>query len=174
MSGDDATVVTVTDIGHDRRKVVSARKLEQLSCAREKAIQSRKLTQKATLEARLLDVRRWLGEFDEAKIERVQKALIDQAKDLQRSSKEVTERLVDILKDEATKRRDESASIKRSIERIKTDLVDLKSGRLATVGEGDQSTVVASVSSTPARARPVKNLSEISSIFSKDSSSDKR
>ena len=178
---DDATILTVTDIGRDSRKVVTDRKREQLAAARVKALESRKRTQKASLEARLLEVKSWLGELDHAKIESVQKALLDQANDLQRDSKAVTDQFTALIRDESAKRAQENASIKRSVERLKVDLAGLKGGGLTAVTEltdarVEQSNVGRSVASSHSstsrtrEARAVKTLSEVSgSIFSKDS-----
>lgn len=117
---DDDEDTIVTDLS-DSKKLTRA-KQEQLAEARRKAIESRRRTQKAGLEHRLHEVKLLLGEIDPAHIERAQQAMMALEKELHREQKQITLQFIELVKNESAKRKDENASIKRSIERTKMEL----------------------------------------------------
>ena len=114
---DDDTIIT--DLSDTPRpKKLTHAKQDQLAAARIKALESRRKTQKAGLEARLHEVRLLLGELDPTHFESVERAIMSQERDLRRQQKELTLKLIELIKNESAKRTEENASIKRSIEKL--------------------------------------------------------
>ena len=111
----------VTEL-EDEPKHLSKAKTDQLAAARVKALDSRRRTQKAGLEARLHEVRLLLGELDPKHMERVLEAMVSQERDLRRKQSELTTQLIEMVKAESAKRSTEYESLKRSIDRIRRDL----------------------------------------------------
>ena len=123
---DDSTVIDIS--AGDGRKVVTPAKTEQLKAARQKALESRKRSQMASLEQRLMEVRQWLGQHvDSGAIEKVQHTLLDQARDMHRRQKQTLSSFTELLNEESTKRAQDSASIKKTIDKMRGDIEQLKS-----------------------------------------------
>ena len=124
-SNDDDDDTIITDLSDARPKKLTHAKQDQLAAARVRALESRRKTQKAGLEARLHEVKLLLGELDPKHMERVQQAMMSQERELRREQKELTLQFIELLKSESAKRREESASVKRSIERTKHEIEKL-------------------------------------------------
>ena len=123
---DDSTVINIS-AGGDGRKVVTPAKTEQLKAARQKALESRKRSQMASLEQRLMEVRQWLSQHaDSGAIEKVQSTLLDQARDLHRRQKQTLSSFTELLNEESTKRDKDSASLRKSIEKMRGEIEQLK------------------------------------------------
>ena len=122
---DDSTVIDIS--AGDGRKVVTPAKTEQLKAARQKALESRKKSQAASLEQRLMEVHQWLGKHvDSGAVEKVQNTILDQARDLHRKQKQTLSNFQELLSEESTKRAQESASLRKSIEKMRGEVEQLK------------------------------------------------
>ena len=122
---DDSTVIDIS--AGDGRKVVTPAKTEQLKAARQKALESRKKSQAASLEQRLMEVRQWLGKHvDSGAVEKVQNTILDQARDLHRKQKQTLSTFQELLNEESTKRSQESATLRKSIEKMRGEVEQLK------------------------------------------------
>lgn len=172
-SDDDNTIIT--DLSESRPKKLSHAKTDQLAAARVKALESRRRTQKAGLEARLHEVKLLLGELDPKHIERVQEVIMSQERALRREQKELTLQLIELVKNESVKRMEETASVKRGIERMKQEIERLTHTAYA---RGDKSMMlpqaprkeVPSVASRASSKPSIVPLSEASSSLSSLSS----
>lgn len=122
---DDDTIIT--DLSDKYTKKLTHAKQEQLANARVRAIESRRKTQKAGLEHRLHEVKLLLGEIDPSHIQRAQEAMMSLERDLRREQKQLTLQFIELVRNESAKRKEENASIKRSIERTKSELEALMS-----------------------------------------------
>jgi hypothetical protein len=122
---DESTVIDISS--GDGRKLVTPAKEEQLRAARVKALESRKKAQAASLEQRLMEVRQWLSQHaDSGAIEKVQSTLLDQARDLHRRQKQTLSSFTELLNEESTKRDKDSASLRKSIEKMRGEIEQLK------------------------------------------------
>jgi hypothetical protein len=122
---DDSTIIDIS--AGDGRKLVTPAKTEQLRAARVKALESRKKSQAAALEQRLMEVRQWLGQHvDSGVVEKVQNTILDQARDLHRKQKQTLSSFTQLLSEESTKRAQESASLRKSIEKMRGEVEQLK------------------------------------------------
>ena len=122
---DDSTIIDIS--AGDGRKLLTPEKTEQLRAARVKALESRKKSQAAALEQRLMEVRQWLGQHvDSGVVEKVQNTILDQARDLHRKQKQTLSSFTQLLSEESTKRAQESASLRKSIEKMRGEVEQLK------------------------------------------------
>ena len=155
-SARDAQAIVAAD---SRPKKLTHAKQDQLAAARIKALESRRKAQKAGLEARLHEVKLLLGELDPKHIERVQEAMMSQERELRREQKDLTLQFMELVKSESAKRMEESASVKRSIERTKHELEKLT--RTQAQARKEASSVVSKASSK----HSIVPLSEASSLL---------
>ena len=122
---DDSTIIDIS--AGDGRKLLGPAKTEQLRAARVKALESRKKSQAAALEQRLMEVRQWLGQHvDSGVVEKVQNTILYQARDLHRKQKQTLSSFTQLLSEESTKRAQESASLRKSIEKMRGEVEQLK------------------------------------------------
>ena len=169
---DDSKVIDIS--AGDGRKLVTPAKEEQLRAARVKALESRKRSQAVSLEQRLMEVRQWLSQHaDSGAIEKVQHTLLDQARDMHRRQKQTLSSFTELLNEESTKRAQDSASIKKTIDKMRGDIEQLKSttyrASLSTIHEPVErkttapSTVVTTTttSKASASAKPSVPLSQV-------------
>ena len=137
---------TIIDFPESPPKPLSKAKLEQLSSARVKAIESRRKSQKAALQSKLHEVKLLLGDFDGQHIERVQEAMMTQERELRRKQNELTTQLIRVVRDESAKREAEHDSLKRTLHKLRSDIQDLKQSR-SIFPPAPQSTVSSAASS---------------------------
>lgn len=162
---DDEDMIITDLLPPSEPKPLTAAKLEQLASAREKALESRRRSQKAALESRLHQVRLLLGELDSAYIDKVQEAMMAQERELRRKQSDLTTKLIKLITDESAKRVIEHDSLKRSISKLKIELQEMRPSKsLCTIHEAegsnrsDRSTVSSASSSTKVRI-PLRHLS---------------
>ena len=109
---DDSTIITIEE---EPRRLT---KNEVLQDARVKALESRRRTQKLKLENKLQEVRILLGELRPEYIEKVIQVLSDRETHIQNRHASILTEINDCLQSEATKREQESASIKRRLDTV--------------------------------------------------------
>ena len=107
--GHDSTLTFDTEPG---KKELSAKKLQQLAAAREKALLSRRKALKDKLEAKLSELRHVLGnDMRNSTVERVAETMMKQEKELRNKQNSMTEKLTEAINGF----KDELAAVKKLV-----------------------------------------------------------
>ena len=107
-------------------KEISDLKRAQLTSAREKAVISRKRKQAVSLETRLHEVRSLLGEVSPGQADRILDVIQEQALHARQEQKKLVDYFINLLQKLSTFNAEHGASVKRSVERLRMDVSELK------------------------------------------------